>query len=347
MPIEAWSGCLLLTSRGKMVKLALVSGSWPPDACGVGDYTSNVADHLQIYGVNVIKIGGKRNGRNGIVLPIIRNSFDIIHIQYPSMGYGRSLSPAMIPILKKGSKICVTLHEFANFHPLRRPWFFTFAHMVDARIFTNEEEKRAFHEIMRPRSGSDDIIPIASNIRRGSGSKVPGSICNFGLITPNKGIERFIELASLAKASKQLSFALIGAKTDMYAAYADEIIDKCRSIGLPVHVNLPDGALAEMLSTFEFAYLPFPDGASSKRGSLLALLNNGVTVLTTHTDLTHDDIRTSTIAAPSPEDARDILERLIGDDHRSIGMVQSGKVTQSPGWGEIAVRHLEIYKSIL
>ncbi len=330
-----------------MVKIALISGSWPPEACGVGDYTANIANALTEIGVDVIKIGEKKSFASDIIVPVVMAQADIIHIQYPSMGYGRSLSPAVIPLLKRRSKICVTIHEFSNFNPMRRPWFFTFAHMVDARIFTNEEEKRAFHEIMRPRSGSDGVIPIASNIQQGSGIKVPGSVCNFGLITPNKGIEDFIELASLADGSNDLSFALIGAKTDMYSSYADDIIDKCRERGVTIHINLPDDTLAELLSTFEFAYLPFPDGASSKRGSLLALQKNHVTVLTTHTSLTHDDIRRSTVSAPSPKDAKDILKRLIHDDRRIVGMDSSKDPEQSPGWHEIAVQHLEVYKSIL
>lgn len=330
-----------------MVKLALVSGSWPPEACGVGDYTANLADALVNIGVDVQRVGGKENDNSNILLSTIMRKFDIVHIQYPSMGYGRSLAPAMIPLLKRNSRICVTLHEFSNFNPIRRPWFFTFAHIVDARIFTNEEENKAFREIMRPKSGSDDIIPIASNIRQGFGSKVPGSVCNFGLITPNKGIEEFIELASLTEASKGLAFALIGAKTDMYEAYADNIINECKKRGIATHVNLPDDALADLLSTFEFAYLPFPDGASSKRGSLLALQKNGVTVLTTHTLLTQEYIRVSTIAAFSPKDAKDKLEHLVRDDRRVIGMGSSGNMSQSLGWDEIAARHLEIYKRIL
>lgn len=313
----------------------------------MGDYTANVANALQEAGVEVTHIGDKKTGTNGIIKSIVMNKFDIVHIQYPSMGYGRSLSPAMIPILKGRSKICVTLHEFSNFNVMRRPWFFTFAHMVDARVFTNEEEKRSFRQIMRPRSGSDDVIPISSNVRQGSGIKVAGSVCNFGLITPNKGIEEFIELVSLAGNSGGLSFALIGARTKMYGSYADAVITECRSRGISTHIDLPDDALAELLFTFEFAYLPFPDGASSKRGSLLALQKNGVTVLTTHSPLTHDDIRASTIGVRSPKDAKDALENILRDDGRSIGMNASGRVNPSPGWNEIAIRHLEVYNKML
>ena len=330
-----------------MFKLALISGSWPPEACGVGDYTAHIGKAMANIGVEVVKIGNDKNKVKGILLPAMMTNADIVHIQYPTMGYGRSLSPAMIPLLKRNCKICVTIHEFSNFKTIRRPWFLTFAHMVNARIFTNDEEKKAFYNIMRPRSGSDDVIPIASNIRQGLGTKVPGSVCNFGLLTPNKGIEEFIQLASLAEGLKDLSFALIGAKTNMYGSYADEIIRECNSRGISTHINLPDDALAELLSTFEFAYLPFPDGASSKRGSLLALQKNGVRILTTHTALTQENIRTSTIAAPSPKHAKDELEHAINEDHRLLGMRSLENANQPPGWDEIGIRHLEIYKKIL
>ena len=313
----------------------------------MGDYTAHLASALENIGLNVVKIGDNNSNRRGIIIPTMMTDADIVHVQYPTMGYGRSLSPAMIPLIKKNSRVCVTMHEFSNFNPIRRPWFLTFSHMVDARIFTNDEEKKAFHDIMQPRSGSDDVIPIASNIRQGLGTKVPGSVCNFGLITPNKGIEEFIELASLAEGSKDLSFALIGAKTDMYESYADNIIRECNRRGISTHINFSDDALADLLSTFEFAYLPFPDGASSKRGSLLALQQNGVNVLTTHTPLTHDDIRSSTIAAPSPKDAKDALEHAMNDDRRIVGMRSSENTNRPPGWNEIAIRHLEIYKRIL
>ena len=40
------------------MKLAMVSGSYPPDVCGAGDYTQRLAEALEVRGVSVEVITG-------------------------------------------------------------------------------------------------------------------------------------------------------------------------------------------------------------------------------------------------------------------------------------------------
>jgi glycosyltransferase involved in cell wall biosynthesis len=335
-----------------MLDLALVSGSWPPDSCGVGDYTKRLAATLANRGVRVTCLGGSESseisGGLRLVEQIRAANFDLVHLQYPTMGFGRSLVPTGLPLAIGKTPIIVTLHEFSTFKKIRRPWFLTFAHFVRARVFTNEDERSNFIKVMRPLRGLDAVIPIASNIGKGSDvERAPNSICSFGLIAPNKGIEQFLDFAFLCNQEPPLRLSLIGAKTEMYAGYADSIFERANQLGVKLYLNLPENEVANVLSSQELAYLPFPGGASAKRGSLLAAQQNGVVVITTHSDLTPRSIRDTTIEARSPAEALKAVLRFRANSSELIKKRE--QVTRQPktSWEEIGASHIELFKRVL
>lgn len=131
-----------------MIKICFISGSFPIDKCGVGDYTYKLCKSL-IDAANVdisvitsskniindseyitssnkeihkIKIYNKiENWRfNSLVyiLKIIdKIKPDIVHIQYPTAAYGKGIAPNLLPLflkLKK-CKVVTTFHEYSIF----------------------------------------------------------------------------------------------------------------------------------------------------------------------------------------------------------------------------------------
>lgn len=333
------------------MRIAIVSGSWPPDPCGVGDYAGQLAGALRDLGVDVTCLGGEPWSGFRALRELRRAAkmrhFDLVHIQYPTMGFGRSLVPALVPLLIRATPVAVTLHEFSSFRLARRLWFVTFAHRVDLRIFTSREESAKFRRRMKPSCGKDLVVPIGSNIPTcaTATARQERTVCCFGLLCPGKGIEDFLDLAALARA-RHWRFVLIGAVTRTYAAYAETIVERARSLGVAIHLDEPADEVARLLSSMEIAYLPFPDGACDTRGSLHAVMRNGAVVVTKHAARTSEAIVAATVHASDAAEARDSIERLLGDDRLRETIRNAGRAVP-PRWRDIAETHVAGYGSTI
>jgi len=118
-----------------IVRVLLITGSYPPMACGVGDYTSGLAKALVAHGdISVCVLTSKGASEHDIVnalqvFPIMNNwtlvelfkavkviwssCSDIVHIQYPTQGYKGGLLSWFIPLiaLLMRKKVVQTWHE--------------------------------------------------------------------------------------------------------------------------------------------------------------------------------------------------------------------------------------------
>jgi glycosyltransferase involved in cell wall biosynthesis len=325
--------------------VVLVSGAWPPTRCGVGDYTERLTESLAAGGIDVIRFGAEIDfgtwnaGRIARRLAAIQP--DLVHLQYPTVGYGRSLTPAAIPLLVRGVPHVVTIHEFSSFRYYKLPWFGSFC-FADTLIFTTDSEREIFYRRMWLKPARTEIVPIGSNIPVGPNiSRVPGTVGYFGLLMPVKGIEAFLALAELSK-DTDLRFALIGAIPSGFEAYGRRIVEQATSMGIELHLEQTPEQVAERLKSLSYCYLAFPEGVTEKRGSVLAALVNGAMVLTPHGPDTPDWLRSATIDTPSPEAAaRYLLDRPTPPLHDKFE-----RIRDRIDWRTIAARHVEIYMSV-
>lgn len=335
-----------------MTKVLMVSGSWPPQACGVGDYTERLCCELEKGGVNVVRFaddGLSRLYSSKAVRRAHEADCDLVHVQYPTAGYGRSLTPSVLPSGVRNKPVVVTLHEYAVFRWYRRAWFLPYARYCAARVFTTDEERDLFQRRFPGRGGADLTIEIASNIPAAvNGARSPNRVAYFGLIAPDKGIEAFLGLCEIARvASSGLSFDLIGAVPVQHSRYAETILRRASACKVDVAIDLPNDAVAKRLAASTFAYLPFPDGASGKRGTLAAAIVNKLTVITRHSDITPGWIRSATLDAQRPEDALKLLLLLRTDSRqREAAARQSALVVPRFRWDTIAQRHADLYRRL-
>lgn len=336
-----------------MTTVLMVSGSWPPEACGVGDYTERLCRELERTDIDVVRFGGDGLSRvysRETIRQASKVGCDLVHIQYPTAGYGRSLTPSALPASVRDKPVVVTLHEYSVFRWYRRAWFIPFARNCAARIFTTDEERGLFERRFPSRGGLDLTLGIASNIPAVTNAmREANRVAYFGLIAPNKGIEAFLELCEIARAaSSDFTYELIGAIPEMCRGYAETILQRASACDIQLTIDMPGGAVARRLATATYAYLPFPDGASGKRGTLAAALVNRLIVLTKHSDITPDWIRAATLNAEKPAEALKTLTRLQADSRRREAAVQQGALASSRfRWDEIALRHAELYRSLL
>lgn len=333
------------------MNVALICGCWPPERCGVGDYARQLSTALQRRGVRTSEIDlpalVERHGPYGATRILARQHFDIAHVQYPSVGYGRSLLPMIVPKLVARTSL-VTIHEYSIASWKKRPLYALFG-AYDARLYSNEYEQSRYVRAFGLRRGADLIIPIGSNIPKSADtSRTNTSVCYFGLLMPNKGIEDFLELVEISRKTRTLSFSLIGGAPARFADYARHIVDRSRSLDIAVHLDLEPSAVAAVLARHKYAYLPFPDGASAKRGSLLASLLNGLIVLTTHGANTPAEVKKATIGVDSAAHAALILERMSGHQAFSASLYRAMQdFSAAHSWETIASRHVHLYDTLL
>lgn len=329
------------------MKILMITGSYPPDVCGVGDYTEKLTEAIQTKGVDVDIYNTVASGWGTLLKGRILKNYDIVHMQYPTVGFGKSLLPHLF-ILLCNKKNIITLHEFSQVNLLRRLSILLFKLSKNTSyIFTNEFEQKQFSS-----NKSDSvIIPIGSNIPVSEeSSKKVDQIINFGLIRPNKGIEQFIELAKLFK-NKNLStlkFVLAGMVEPRFQNYYLEIERECRKYEVSIILNLSNIEVSNLLKQTRYAYLPFPDGASDRRGSMLAAMANECIVLTTGGAHTNKDLKYCVVITESLEDACTKLQHLdVHQDSHKKFISDSLTYIKKFDWNDIAKKHLNFYSEVL
>ncbi len=107
-------------------------------------------------------------------------------MQYPTLGYGYSLSPHLLSLVKP---MVITIHEASQAHILRFISLFAFTLNSQRLIFTSNYERKYFEKFYPYVKDKTYVIPIGSNIpfcpKEGERKR---EIVYFGLIAPNKNL---------------------------------------------------------------------------------------------------------------------------------------------------------------
>jgi len=331
------------------MKVAMITGSYPPDVCGGGDYTERLVRSLQDRGVLVEVITGpgwRIRDVPAVLHRIAACAPDVTHIQYPTVGYGHKFGPHIVALLERG---VVTLHEASQTHFLRRLSLYPLL-LSRHVIFTNRFEQAYVSRFAPWLSRRSSVIPIGSNIpaARADGGRRQDEIVYFGLIRPAKGLEKVLELAAILKQrGTEMTVRIVGRAMSEHQAYLDALRAKSESLPVIWEIGSTDSATAERLARAAFAYAPFPDGASERRGSLLALLANGVATVTTRGAQTPKTLDEVVEFSASPTDAVSIFEGLKADSDRRQALSRKGmRYASQYSWSAIADLHIKVYRAL-
>src|SRR5512132_847105 len=222
----------------------------------------------------------------------------------------------MAPHLSLPCPIVVTFHELAHSHTLRKLSSLLFLPIADSFVFCCQEDRDYYHHKVPTFRRPSFTIPIGSNIPSFNGAVVreENVVMTFGQIRPRKGIEQFIELARLSRAEGGAHrFLVIGATLGRFHGYWEQL--RADAEGLPIkwRLDVEPAEVARAISRAGPAYLPCPDGASERRGTLLAVLGNGVPTVTTVGSHTPPALNDCVIYDNTPEQALSSINRVLGD----------------------------------
>jgi glycosyltransferase involved in cell wall biosynthesis len=333
------------------VKIAMIIGRCPEGQCGVGDYARVLAATLCQSGltVEVLEKTPRVNSAAGVARPATAFPADLVHIQYPTAGFGKSLAPQLFSIRHR---FLLTAHEFQDTHILRRLAFYPLFMRAQHLIFTTAENRDCALQWAPWLQRNNSVIPLSTNIPKAAtrnGNTDGTEVLHFGLIRPGKGIEQVIEFARIARAERlPISVRIVGSPQAGDGTYLQTV--RTAAVGLPItwELNLPAEEVAQRLGQAAIAYQPFPDGASEKRASLLAALANGAAVITTRGRYTPSALQDGVCFCSSPGEAVAAARKLLHDNAlRNALSLKGQRYAQKFSWEQIAEAHIRLYQQLL
>lgn len=360
------------------MKVLMVTGSYPPMTCGVGDYTRYLAlslaelPQMRVGVLTSESVGQQKCHEKIEIFPIIKNWSlaevlkvvriikswrpDIVHVQYPTQGYGGGLLPWFIPMISffMAKKMVQTWHEGFSRRMILRLFLVSLIPCKVVVVRPQYREKilsRFFHWALWKKELF--FIPSASSIPRVSLKNEEKDLLKkkylntqkrlivfFGFIYPHKGVELLFDIAD--PASDQI---VIAGKADEKSEYFSSI-RRCASShtwnGKVSFVGfLPPEEAARLLAVADAVILPFKDGGGEWNTSIHGAVSNGAFVITTSKSRQGYDSENNIYYANvnDVDEMRAVLSRYTG-----IRREYDVQVDANP-WHKIAREHQMLYPS--
>lgn len=370
------------------LRVLMICGDYPPALSGVGDYVDRLCEHLVPHGIRPTLLTtaspalptdaarpfavmrtqtGWGAGAWRSIVEQAREC-DLVHIQYPSVLYGRGPAINLLPARLRlaGVPVLVTIHDF---RVMRRRWRARVVPMLAAASGVihvdggDGPHLRRWCPLRRPPMR---CIPIASNApvlecdsarrhawRAGLGlADDELAVAYFGILYPHKGVTELLDaVAVLQREGLRLRPVIIG-DFDRSADYVAPLTERLTS-GDTIWVrgaSLP--RVSECLHACDMAALPFYSGASFNRSSMLACLQHGLPTVTTDGPATPSNLKDAfDLKLIPPRNAAavaDALRTLAADPVlRDTMRANALRQTSALSWPAVAAAHAETYRQTL
>jgi glycosyltransferase involved in cell wall biosynthesis len=222
-------------------------------------------------------------------------------------------------------------------------------------IFTTSHEQESFCKFyFWIKKDKTYVLPLGSSIKSNHDFKQkkiadPLIISYFGLIRPNKGIEDFISLLDIYnKNTVTVKGRIIGKILQSEIQYARKLQTITANLPIEWCLNKSESKVSDLLFETTFTYLPYPDGASLRRSSLLAALSHATFVITTKGSQTPSGLDGIVSYADSPQKAFMVLN---GFDYTTsnaeVLVHRTKRFSLAFNWEIIAESHIKLYELVL
>lgn len=357
------------------MKIYFISGSLPEVSCGIGDYVDALARAMARRGHEVVVLtttspdlqpaSGYRLAPTRTAWPfreagqiaaeVRRERPDVLHVQFPGVGYGRGFGATFAPwalrLHRHRPLLAATLHEFPRLRPRRRVPLVVAMSACDLVIAPDPIVLASIQRNLRwrPRMKTA-MIPVAANVWPDANGAPTGespkghelTIGYWGFLRSDKGVDLLLEAFARIRETRQAQLVLAG-DPGPDAAYITSLKHHADDLGLSASIRTTgklsaEGLSAELLS-FDACVLPFRDGLSQNRGTYAAAVAHGLYVVTT--GLNRHGFESETNTAFVPPNDRDALIAAILDAPEHPRM--QSPVVAEDAWNEIADLHLAAY----
>ncbi len=362
----------------KPLKVLMITGSYPPMMCGVGDYTGALVDSLRAkqVDVRVVTTIGNQNPseKKDWVKRIIptwtwesystllneARSFspDIVHIQDPTQGYAFASAPMLMILLSSilyRMNIVWTWHEHPPTRINKRFIMFSLMALLSKTIIVVRPHYKSHVGLFLSLFLSKkpfSFIPNASVIPKITMDneeiqKARNLISNtnkkiivyFGFIYPNKGVEKLFDVLN----PQEHHLVLVG-NMNANSYYHQKIIELSNSPSWSGNVTCTGFISAEEVGRYikisDAVILPYVEGGGTWNTSLHAAILQGTFVITTSsTEQGYDAERNMFYTKPDDIPLmRQALKEYCG---RKLDV----RLIDDP-WKKIADDHINIYSQI-
>ncbi|NBU34134.1 glycosyltransferase [bacterium] len=366
-----------------MKRVLFINGSASPLKCGVGFYGERLINELSDiayihllttspYSTNTIAKGRLHHvNKWGIMsLPTIANKIakvspDVIHIQYPAVGFGRQLGINLLPlylrVFYRKAPIVLTLHEYHSSALLGRMRTVITALFVQKIIVSNSSDKQALPSLFKNRIA---VVPIGSNIKKVA--KNPKTLTTllkkyhldgalptvvyFGFTNQAKGVHVLAEAAARIRANILLLTEL--SAHNPYQKQVLDAVDVAKKSGGMVAVTgyLSDAEVSEILQASDFFVLPQPLPITAKSGTTIAAAQHGLVIVSTASadadlNLPYSNGKNAVLLPNmNADDLSFAINNLIGDPSQ-LGVIKENlpALQEYFSWTNIAQKHIQLY----
>jgi glycosyltransferase involved in cell wall biosynthesis len=254
---------------------------------------------------------------------------DVLNLQYQAAAYQMHPAINLLPAaLNKSVPTVVTFHDlrepylFPKAGSFRRKAILGMARGAAATVVTNVEDR---DDLLREKIANVFLIPIGSNIAPAdlatfdgaawrAAKAIPESttlIGYFGFMNESKGGETLVRaLAELRGRGLNAAVLQIGGQTGASdptnIAYAERLRALAEQLSVREHIYqtgfVDERGVSEAFANCALMALPYRDGVSFRRGTLMAALAHAKAIVTTTPRLTLPEVRDGTNVLLVPPD---------------------------------------------
>ncbi|MGB7338145.1 MAG: glycosyltransferase family 4 protein [Phototrophicaceae bacterium] len=370
------------------MRIGLITGEYPPLQGGVSSHVAMLAHYLTHRGHQVFVFSNNRAEQQQDDIPLMNtiskwnyqtnrlvqdwvetHNLDIVNLHFQTAAYDMSPWVHFMPHN-------VSVPFVTTFHDLRFPYLFPKAgrlrdwivmHLARASsgiIITNHEDLQSVKHLQ------SQMIPIGSSIERAIDVDSAAIrqklglqaddflLAHFGFINHSKGIDTLLHaIASLNDPSIKL--LMIGGRTGTAdptnATYADTVDALMKDLGLIDQVLwtgfVSNNEVGMYLQTADTVVLPFRDGASFRRSSLMAAIEQYCPIITTTPIVPIPEFTLDVMLLVEPENVTQLataIETLHYEPEKRDALQQNvQKLRQRFDWHTITSDTVQLFQTIL
>jgi glycosyltransferase involved in cell wall biosynthesis len=291
--------------------VALISGSFPPRVCGVGDHAALLAEGLRLRGAPTVVWTGERETapRDGMIAPVVtgwdsagirrlvrdltKTRPRLVHLEYERGIYNhQSAVPLLLPLLLRRAGLPLV----TTFHALDGPRVWRQAHraallpllLASRDIVVCSQRQLSALRRLPVIGGRATLISCGSVIptlfaRAETRPEGPLRLVYFGFVWRGRNIETLLRaLQAVQSAGMAATLDVIGGLRD--ESYRADLDRLAAELGVTAAVRfrgaLPVRDVSAALASADLVLLPFESGVSTGRSTLMTALAHRAPIVT-------------------------------------------------------------------